>query len=142
MTGKLRPEIRLILKNSQKTVHAFYNFLETLYDYKIRGRDSLPSIPFSDEYLYETLQIKTCCDFLLEETSTGGRPSEDARKEFILDMANLYEQITGKRATAPFNNKGSYSGKFFNFVSSSYTPIENIPPSTLAEAIKTALRQV
>ncbi len=147
LTAKLHPEIRKVLKTNKETVHAFCGFVKKLHDYKTRKSNPLPSIPFSDEYLAETLLIEKKCDILLEETRKGSRHAEEARRNFILEMADLYERITGKKATSPFNNKGVYRGKFFTFISEAYAPInlmadqlDQNQPSTLAEAVKSALK--
>ena len=134
LTGQLDKDIRKVLLNNIKTVDKFCAFLATLH------RAPVPSIPFTDEYLDETLQIKFTCEVLLQETRAGRRKPEDARESFIIEMADLYEKITGEKASHPFQNKGEYHGRFYNFITKTYGPIEQLPPSTLFQATKNALK--
>lgn len=134
LTGRLHKDIRAVLLKNKGNIDKYCNFIRTIHN------SPMPSVPVSDEYLTETLLIKTNCEILLEETRNGCRRPEEARRNFILDMADLYEKITGKKASHPFNNKGVYCGRFFQFVQQTYGLIEPIQASTLATAIKNTLK--
>ncbi len=59
--------------------------------------------------------------------SKGGRPRNIPLKEYIIDLADIFELITNKKPGLTCNNYGEtarYSGKFFKFVESCLTHIE------------------
>jgi len=75
----------------------------------------------------------------------GGRTPEVYRMDFILDLAEIFEKITGEKAATPSYNAytGSYSCKnaFLDFAVNCVRPIEEIQPETLASAIKKAFAE-
>ena len=74
-----------------------------------------------------------------------GRTPEVYRMDFILDLAEIFEKITGEKAGTPAynHNSGTYDCKnaFLDFVVSCVKPIEIIQTMTLASAIKKAFAE-